>query len=417
MSFTVMSAQARDLRVVRVVFSGAVPQVDATAAGDALNPANWAVTATVVPGGLVPTAEVQVISVATVTATTVDLEFDTDLSPGRPYRASAMGITGLLSSPSHADFNAFVPPVPAGRDFAVADMIPRKNWSEDDSGDLARFVACLQDHLTILLATVDRWADIIDPERAFERFVDLMLVDMGNPFRFADLSLVDKRRLLLSLITIYQLKGTTVGIRSAINFFTGLDVDIIAFGGTQNMHLGPFKGSTPPPEGTNPISALGPTGTTWIIGSDGSGCQLSLKIGIPYVAGSWAATPEQLLRILTVVRYMKPANMILQTVLCPRLPAPKHVTVTTTSGHFSVTWSAVAGAVSYHVYWSYQPGVTYRNGTQVSASGTSAANIAATGGRTIYCVVTGVDNGTAADESSTPDNGVSSDEATIVVAA
>jgi phage tail-like protein len=415
MSVSVTSAQARELRLVRVVFSGAVTQSDATAAGDALNPANWTIAATAAPGGLIPTAAVTVVSVATVSTTTVDLTTDTDMSPGRPYRVTAANITGLVA-PVFANFSAFVPAAPAGRAFEVAKMLPRKNWAEDDSGDLARFVGCLQDMLTILLATVDRWTDIIDPERAFERFVDLMLVDMGNPFRFADLSLVDKRRLLLSLITIYQLKGTTVGIRSAINFFTGLDVDIIAFGGTQNMHLGPFKGTTPPPEGTQPISALGPTGTTWIIGSDGSSCQLSLKIGIPFASSGWAATPEQLLRVMTVAQYMKPANMILQTVRCPRLPAPKNVTVTTTSGHFSVAWSAVAGSVSYHVYWSYQQGVTYRNGTQVAASGTTAPNIAATGGKKIYCVVTAMDNGSAADESSAPDDGVMSGEASTTVA-
>ena len=37
MSVSVTTAQARELRLVRVVFSGSVPQVDATAASDALN--------------------------------------------------------------------------------------------------------------------------------------------------------------------------------------------------------------------------------------------------------------------------------------------------------------------------------------------------------------------------------------------
>jgi phage tail-like protein len=408
----VSSAQARDMRLVRVVFSAAVPQVDPTAAGDALNPANYALAATTAAGGLVPTAGATVASVASITTTTVDLTTTTDLSPGRPYEVAASNITGLDPSPGSAELTAFSPPQPAGRAFVIADMIPRKNWREDDSGDLARVVACLQDQVMVLLATVDHWTDIIDPEKAPEVFTDSMLYDMGDPFSFGDLSLVDKRRLLLSLITIYRLKGAVVGIRSAINFFTGLDVDVIAYGGRNNVHIGPTVNS--PPSGSAPPWGpyhLGPWGTSWIVGSDGSACQLLLKIGVPWVPSDWDATDQQKARIAEVVHYMKPANMVLQAILCPRLPAPDNVLIASAmAGSFTMSWAAVTGATGgYHVYWSYSAGVTYRNGTQVSVPTGTSVTIAATAGRRIYAAVMGIDPNT--------NEGVASDEMSVTITA
>ena len=65
---------------------------------------------------------------------------------------------------------------------------------------------------------------------AAERFLDLMLQDLGNPFPF-DLSAADKRRLLNVLVAIYREKGTAVGIKNVIRFFLGLEVDIITYTG------------------------------------------------------------------------------------------------------------------------------------------------------------------------------------------
>ncbi len=396
----VSSAQAFDLRIVRVTFSGAVPQVDQTAAGDALNPENYAITATTAVGGLVPSAEVHAVNAATVSTTVVEIATDTDLSPGMPYKVAASNITGLSPSPSEsAPFDAFSPPQPAGRSFAITRMIPKKNWREDDTGDLARFVGCLQDQMLILLTTVDRWSDIIDPEKAPERFVDSMLVDMGNPFPFQDMSIVDKRRLLLALIRIYQLKGTIPGIRAVIRFFTGLDVDVIPFGGGNAMRLGP----------TGP-SCLGPNGSPpWILGSDGAACQFEIKIGVPWVTSDWGLSAVTVERIQAIVKYMKPANMILIDTLHPRLPAPIAITIMSpAAGSVALFWQQLTGQNGYHVYWRYSPGANYRNGTLVATGeGIAVAGWSATSGARIYCVVMGVDeNGY---------EGVASEEVSIVV--
>jgi phage tail-like protein len=68
------------------------------------------------------------------------------------------------------------------------------NRRDDHTGDLFRFIACLQEVTGLLLANVDRWPDIFDPERAPEAFVDLILRDLGNPFPF-ELDAMGKRRL------------------------------------------------------------------------------------------------------------------------------------------------------------------------------------------------------------------------------
>jgi hypothetical protein len=57
-----------------------------------------------------------------------------------------------------------------------------------------------------------------------------MLLDLGNPFPL-DLSLVDKRRLLYVLLGIYREKGTASGIRNAIRFFLGLEVELVTYTG------------------------------------------------------------------------------------------------------------------------------------------------------------------------------------------
>lgn len=98
---------------------------------------------------------------------------------------------------------------------------------DDHTGDLFRFIACLQEVTNLLLADVDRWPDIFDLERAPEAFVDLILRDLGNPFPF-ELDAMGKRRLASVLVEMYRQKGTAKGIQNAIRFFLGIDPRIRA---------------------------------------------------------------------------------------------------------------------------------------------------------------------------------------------
>jgi phage tail-like protein len=104
--------------------------------------------------------------------------------------------------------------------------VPKHNRRADDTGDLWRFIACLQEITDLILAEIDRYPDIFDIERAPEMFLDLILQDLGNPFEF-DLSALEKARLASILVELYVQKGTEKGIVNAIRFFMGLEVEVL----------------------------------------------------------------------------------------------------------------------------------------------------------------------------------------------
>lgn len=158
---------------------------------------------------------------------------DTELSPGIEYRVRATGVAdthgNLVVAPTdNTTFTGFRPQWPPGRVFDLWGMLPKHNRADDSTGDLARFVACFQDVASLLLTSVDRWVEIFDFERAPEAFVDVILQDLGNPFNF-DLTLADKRRLCSVLVQIYRQKGTAPGLKNAVRFFLGLEVEVLSF--------------------------------------------------------------------------------------------------------------------------------------------------------------------------------------------
>ena len=170
--------------------------------------------------------------------TLVTLSLDTEMTPDVAYRVTAMGVTDLHGNPvlppdDATTFMGFRPPQPATRRFDLWTMLPRHNRREDATGDLRRFIACLQEVVDLLLAEVDRYPDIFDLERAPEGFLELILRDLGSPFPF-ELDELGKRRLASVLVEMYRQKGTAIGIENAIRFFLGIDITAIT----------PFTGTT-----------------------------------------------------------------------------------------------------------------------------------------------------------------------------
>ena len=147
-------------------------------------------------------------------------------------------------------FPGFQPAVPARRSFDVYRMFPRINRDADASQDLLRFSNVMNEVIAWLLADIDRWTEIFDIDRALERFVDVILVDLGNPFAF-DLTLNQKRKLAKVLVRIYKLKGTDVGIIAALRFFLGVEALIIEYNdedawvlGEDELGIGTFLGTS-----------------------------------------------------------------------------------------------------------------------------------------------------------------------------
>lgn len=223
---------ATSKKTVRVTFNEAMRATDATASDDVLNPDNWTLTRN--PPVNTPAVSVEVVSVAEVDSSTFDLTTDIELTFGIEYLltlVNATDLSGNVISATATDlpFDAFVPDFPEGRDFELWTMIPEVNRSEDDTGDLARTIAVFQEVVNVLLSEMDEFPNILDPDFAPEPFLDAMLLDLGNPFDFVELEEIDKRRLIQTLVPIYQLKGTGKGIIDTIQFLLGITVTLNVF--------------------------------------------------------------------------------------------------------------------------------------------------------------------------------------------
>ena len=174
---------------------------------DALHPARYVLTRLSAPA-----VDASVIGVEVVTSSAVDLLTDVPLTPGASYRVDVAGVVSALGVPtrapgSSATFTAFVPPRPANRGFDLYRFLPELNRREDSTGDLRRFLACLQEVTDLIVHDIDQFTDILDPDLAAEPVLDLILGELGNPFAF-DFSVADKRQLLNVLVAMYREKGT-----------------------------------------------------------------------------------------------------------------------------------------------------------------------------------------------------------------
>ncbi len=314
----ISSATGRATKIVRVVWDEEVVAVSPTNIADALNPTNYTLTPNVIVGGVVPAVTPIVIGVTLVDATTFDLETDIDLSPGVSYRVTAEGVPDLAGNESDtfADFDAFRPPVPAGRDFNLYRMLSARDRERDtlDTQDLLRFVSCLQEIADLLLYDVDRWSDILDVDTMPESFVDAALLDLGNPFPF-QLSDIDKRRLAKLLVAIYQSKGTADGIIDVVRFFLGLEVEISTYTGDGYWQLG--------------VSSLG---VDCVLGPGTSFARYAFR-----VVSADFLTADQLYRIDFIANYMKPAHTHLIEITQP-FPPPVYDPVELGRSELGVDW-------------------------------------------------------------------------------
>ena len=284
----VVGAQAVGPKVVRVGFDEAVMVTD---------PLGFAFEALDLPA--VPVLAVDAES----DGAAVRVTLDTELTPDVRYRVTATGVEDVKENPvvppdDSALFTGYRPPRPASRRFDLWSMIPRHNRRDDVTGDLRRFMACLQETVDLLLAEGDRFSDIFDIERAPEGFLDLVLHDLGNPFPF-DLGELDKRRLASVLVEMYRQKGTAVGIENAIRFFLGIDITAIA----------PFNGTT---------LVLGESelGVDWELGPSDQFARYAfdVEVDIPL-----SATERGQIR--AIVDYLKPAHTHFVDLIEPMAPA------------------------------------------------------------------------------------------------
>jgi phage tail-like protein len=199
-----------------------------------------------------------------------------------------------------AAFQGFRPPRHPRRRFDLWSMLPKHNRRSDTTGDLARFIACLQEVVDLLLAEVDRFPDLWDIERAPSPFLDLILRDLGNPFPF-DLDELSKRRLATVLVEMYRQKGTAVGIRNAVRFFLGIEIEAITGLASTALVLGESE-----------------LGVDWELGPSDRFARYAFDVKVGRVL-----TPTERKHLRAIVNYMKPAHthfVSLQEPTAPLIP-------------------------------------------------------------------------------------------------
>ncbi len=243
------------------------------------------------------------IAHASASGSLLDLEFSRAMSPDARYLVTVAGVTDLRGNPIEAPFDRAVftgyrPPRPPNRRFDLWSMLPRHNRRADETGDLQKFVACLQEILDLQLAELDAFPDLFDLERAPEPWLDLILTDLGNPFSF-DLDLFGKRRLAAALVDMYRLKGTAPGIRRALQFLLGILVLEITGLAATALVLGESE-----------------LGVDWELGPSGRFARYAFSIRVNRVL-----TAKERRKVRTVVNLLKPAHTHFVDLLEP-LPPP-----------------------------------------------------------------------------------------------
>jgi phage tail-like protein len=235
--------------VIQVTFDEPMESTSSTGANDTLNPALYGIS--LVEGDdqtKLPAVQVEASSVTKISEAVFDVTLNIEMTPQASYDLVADGVKDIsgneiLPPNDTARFVGFQPDVPENRSFNLLDMLPDMNLLDDETQDLEHFIGCYQEVVDLMLCDIDGFGNVLDPDLAPENFVDAMLRDLGNPFDF-ELSLTDKRRLLLVLVPIYKQKGTDPGIINAIRFFMGIEttIEVQALTGT-SLGVGTLGGT------------------------------------------------------------------------------------------------------------------------------------------------------------------------------
>ncbi len=220
----------------------------------------------------------------------VDVTVSTEMTPEIPYQVLVTGVTDrkgnvILGPFNKATFPGYRPARHPRRRFDLWSMLPKHNRRSDTTGDLARFIACIQEVTDLVLSEVDRFSELWDIERVPSPFLDLILSDFGNPFLF-DFDDLSKRRLAAVLVEMYRQKGTAVGIKNAVRFFLGIEIEAIAGLAATALVLG-----------------LSELGVDWELGPSDRFARYAFDVKVARVL---AQKERKLLR--AIVDYLKPAH-------------------------------------------------------------------------------------------------------------
>lgn len=298
----VVSATQLEARSVRVTFNEPMRRLDDGDAGDALNPSSYVLELVSEPPAVVPEI---VAVVPDDDAASVILLLSDDVTHKTTYRVVVSNVrdisNNVLDTPNSAEFLTTTRLDVPGRNWWLIRKLPAGLVETDTKlgGILRKFVQCLQVLFDELLADIDEWPEIIDPELAPEQFVDAMLEDLGNPFPFV-LDETTKRQLAMLLVPLYQQKGTDQGMIDAIRLFIGIEVQIVSPGLDGIWMLDESELDIDTDLGTADLKTI-----------------YSFDVISPV-----NLTDEQRLKIRAIVAYMRRAPTHLRFIIEPELPPP-----------------------------------------------------------------------------------------------
>ena len=313
----------------------------------------------------------------------ITLVADQELTPEVVYAATCTDVTGITDNGTDnvAAFEALrITSAPASREWRYLDWLPPINADEDAGLDEARFIGSLQEVGNLLFDYTDRWVEIFDCDLAPERFLDLILADLGNPFLFPDaLSVTEKRKLCQLLVSIYKRKGSIPGIQAAILFFLGLQSEFIAYDG-----LGSLLGDAVSVGDAELGDAGGNSPNQFFLGAGGP-YQFIAKLGTLTPEAGSPATALQVDRALRIIRIMKPVGFELLSILAGLIQSgARHskrasIEKLMLTGVVNLIMESIENSDTHVFFVSTQPGVQQFN-TQDELATINAPPVAITSG-------------------------------------
>lgn len=191
----------------------------------------------------------------------VYLDFRQPISIGRKYRLSFLGIEDAAgNTPATAatlDFTAPIFGYPSGRiGYWHRVCLPMTDQQDDleAGGYLRRMAVTLQDGMNVLWMGTDQVQYLNDPYRCPEEWLEHLLYNLGNPFKFPLETVHIKRRLAAALQAFYKGIGGERAIEDMLYLLLGYRMTIRAFIEADAWILGTSK--------LGYDTALAP-GTTW----------------------------------------------------------------------------------------------------------------------------------------------------------
>lgn len=258
-------------------------------------------------------------------STVVRAYFDFQTTPRADYRITLSNLvaqTGgdpIIAPNNTKDFTGLVISHVPRSSLRLYDILPKtaRELDDDGTGDLAKFCTALQEVFDRMTEDIDAFFDeLCTIEYIREEFIDAMLYDLGDQFsEKLSLTTIEKRRLARSLVGMYKLKGTCVGITNAIEFFLGITMSGCRNGWWDTGYL--YKGTYPSPvggdfdlyKGTYPSA----TGGSGLLGPNSY--QSHILWLLHPTPGS--LTADELSKISIIVDLMKPAEAHYSGVIAP----------------------------------------------------------------------------------------------------